>query len=128
MPVGKKPIPERVSTPHAWYLVGSVNGERRVFCVSNIHQVTSTAEAFVRPTCFDLSLYWAEYCKQVEFFALAQPQQVQQKKRIFTPVPRQAKQKKEFLNSTYLPEQKKAFNFHSPALKKKNEMLSIIHL
>jgi predicted DNA-binding transcriptional regulator YafY len=114
-----------VSAAHAWYLVGSVNGERRVFCVSHIHQITSTAEAFVRPTCFDLSLYWAEYCKQSQVVVLAQPQQVQQKKRILAPVPTQAKQKKEFLNYIYLPEQKKAFNFHSPTLKKKNEMLSL---
>ncbi len=37
-----------VSTPLAWYLVGAVNGEKQVFCVSHLHEVASTAETFAR--------------------------------------------------------------------------------
>ena len=99
-----------VSTPLAWYLVGAVNGEKQVFCVSHLHEVASTAETFARPTSFDLSLYWTEYCQQPQAFSLTRPQQDQQKKLCFAPVPQQTKQKKEFLNPSFLPEQKKALN------------------
>ncbi|MFL5691335.1 MAG: helix-turn-helix transcriptional regulator [Ktedonobacteraceae bacterium] len=113
-----------VSTPQAWYLVGAVNGEKQVFCVSHLHEVASTAEAFARPTCFDLSLYWTEYCQQTQAYSLTQPQQGQQKKLCFAPVPRQTKQKKEFLNPSFLPEQKKAFNPSVFYLKKQKMKLS----
>ena len=99
-----------VSTPLAWYLVGAVNGEKQVFCVSHLHEVASTTEAFARPTCFDLSLYWTEYCQQLQAFSLTQPQQDQQKK--------------EFLNPSFLPEQKKALNPSVFSLKKQKMKLS----
>src|SRR5258706_26096 len=55
---------------------------------------------------------------------ITQHQQGQQKKLCFAPVPRQTKQKKEFLNPSLLPEQKKALNPSVFSLKKQKMKLS----
>ncbi|MEO6890061.1 MAG: WYL domain-containing protein, partial [Ktedonobacteraceae bacterium] len=70
---GRGPCSEQLVEPYGlvakasiWYLVGAAAGTRNMYRVSRIQAVSVTEERFTRPAGFDLSLYWTEYCSQLE--------------------------------------------------------------
>lgn len=68
-----KEVVERVIEPlglvakaSVWYLVANSAGDRRVFRVSRVLDVTPTGELFERSEDFDLAAYWEEWCAWFE--------------------------------------------------------------
>jgi len=55
-----------VAKAQVWYLVGTTQGQMRVWRVSRIQSVTVINERFTRLADFDLSAYWTAWCKQRE--------------------------------------------------------------
>lgn len=55
-----------VAKARVWYLVGTMQGQMRVWRVSRIQSVTMLDERFNRPEDFDLSAYWTAWCEQRE--------------------------------------------------------------
>jgi predicted DNA-binding transcriptional regulator YafY len=55
-----------VAKANIWYLIGATESKIQVFRVSRIQNVTVTEEHFKRPTEFDLTVYWKEYCECLE--------------------------------------------------------------
>jgi predicted DNA-binding transcriptional regulator YafY len=51
-----------VAKTSIWYLVSRKEDEMRVYRVSRIQSVALTEETFERPTDFDLTAYWADWC------------------------------------------------------------------
>ncbi len=49
-----------------WYLIGKVKEEFRVFRLSRLQSVKTTAAIFQRDPKFDLQKYWSEWCEKFE--------------------------------------------------------------
>lgn len=121
-----------VSRANSWYLVGAASGCKeqpvQVFRLSNLTSVTLTLEEFVRPDCFDLPRYWAEYSKQLQAAHSFKPsinrtQNSQQKKA--APASRRLQQKKAISFTAPHMRYKKKGNghfFQGSASKKTNYM------
>lgn len=50
----------------AWYLVAAVDGDPRVYRISNIRALESLEETFKRPAKFDLAKYWTTWAHEFE--------------------------------------------------------------
>jgi len=68
-----------VAKANVWYLIGATEGKIQVYRVSRIQNVTITEEHFNRPTEFDLTMYWKEYCDRLEA-SYRQRKELKQKK------------------------------------------------
>ncbi len=55
-----------VAKAGVWYLVGEVEGERRVYRISRVESVTPTGRGFARPAGFDLAAAWSASREQFE--------------------------------------------------------------